>query len=87
MKKQIFLVLFLCSTLVLANEESERGKRRGPPPGGEQCRQEMEALGCGHPREVGFEEFKTCIDSKKDQLSETCQQHLNNRPPKREREE
>lgn len=48
----------------------------GMPPGGanmQQCISEIQALGCGQPG-PGNSSFRTCIESKRSQLSAQCQQ-------------
>ena len=87
MKKFIISVIsgiVLSAQIAAAQDQYDQRERREPPPEARQCMEEMRQLGCGNPREVGHEAFKSCIDSKKDQLSSECQNNLNQRPQRRE---
>lgn len=85
--KKAFSILALTVSVVAFADMTENGRGPRPEPTAEEraCMEEIRGLGCGSPRE-NRETFRSCIESKATQLSESCQavhQKMKERRPPR----
>ena len=80
MRRLIMKIYFTMTLLMLALNASanmgyEEGMDKEPDPTrlsrARSCFQELEVLGCGHPRD-DIRHFKSCLGQSKDSLSSSC---------------
>lgn len=75
MKFYITTTLLMIALNASANMGYEEGMDNAPDPTrlsrARSCFQELEVLGCGHPRQ-DVRHFKTCLSQTKDSLSSSC---------------
>ncbi len=73
MRSFLTIALMILSVAAFSFEDEGRGPSAEEREQGKACFEEIKALGCGNPREVGGEVFKKCMEEKASTLSETCQ--------------
>lgn len=76
MKSAVILITMFFSFASMAHLEHRAGQETVPSSErlskARGCFREIAEHGCGHPRD-GQEEFNTCLEIKKEMLTETCQ--------------
>jgi hypothetical protein len=74
---KMFFVMMNLSFSFFASANLEHSSGLGAPPAAEKisishgCFQEIQVLGCNHPRD-GREEFNTCVRDRSDDLTPVC---------------